>query len=232
MIVPIATTDLVLDASPLDYAEANRAAIKAYWRRLMVGKDRLWNGPFFLFNHVALTDGHLSGRAHRTDYATFLHWRDHGRPAPNIHLTGTSMPVTADGVLIAVRMAAHTVNAGQVYFPAGSLDECDLVGGRFDVTGNIRRELAEETGLKPPLAAFEAGFAACRLHSAWFLARRCRLELTFEACQRRFAAHQAETGDDEASELLAISGPDDAEGLSPYARALALWHFGGDSQGD
>lgn len=223
---------LLLDGAPLAYGVANRAAIEEHWQHLTARNDRLWNGAFFMFSDVHRADGALSGRAHRTDFATFMHWRDHGRSPTAIHVSGTSMPVTSDGVLLAVRMAAHTANAGQLYFPAGALDADDLVDGRIDVMRNIRRELVEETGLAPPAGAFDARYVACHIENAWYLGRRCRLELSFEQCRERFAAHMAATGEDEATEMVPIAGPDDAARLSPYARALALWHFGCDSQED
>ena len=170
----------------------------------------------------------LHGTAHRTDYATFLYWRDHRRDGSAVHITGSSLPVTADGALLAARMAAHTSNAGKLYFPAGSLDPADMAGDRIDITANIRRELAEETGLAPPETAFDTTLIAATAERAWHVARRCRLGLGFDACVAQFKAHQAATGDDEVAELVAIRTPGAADLLAPYARALALWHFGDD----
>ena len=57
------------------------------------------------------------------------------------------MLVTKDNALIAIRMAAHTVNAGRVYFAAGSFEPEDFPDGRVDAHGNMVREVTEETGL-------------------------------------------------------------------------------------
>lgn len=209
----------------LVFEQRNRTAIDAHWSRLAAANPRLWNGPFFLFEDVRLDSGVLKATARRTDFATFLYWRDHGRPEAVVHITGTSLPVTADGALLAVRMAAHTANAGAVYFPAGSFDAADIVDGRFDVTGNIARELEEETGLAFAIEQAEAGLHAVWVRGAWHIARRNRLAGDFDTCLDLIDRHKAEGGDDEIETAVAVRGSEDLHLLNPHARALAEWHF-------
>ena len=142
------------------------------------------------------------------------------------HITGTSLPVMADGSLFAVRMAAHTANAGHIYFPAGSLDADDLTGGAFDISTNIARELAEETGFVFDEVEAETGFVAVRDDGALYLARRNRLPFGFAEGLRRLERHQAETGDDEIETAVPVRpGAETLERLKPHARTLADWHF-------
>ena len=198
VVLRLAEVTLRLGEGPLAFEHANRPAIDAYWETATAQMPRLWNGPAFLFEDVSLEGGRLSGTGRRTDFATFLYWRDNGRPREVVHITGTSLPVLADGSLFGVRMAAHTANGGAAYFPAGSLDEDDLVDGAFDLTASIARELRE----------------------------RSRLTGDFDNCRDMLARHQAETGDDEIEAAVAIRR--DGAGLAalkPYARALADWHF-------
>lgn len=220
----LAEVMLRLGDGPLAFEHANRSAIDAYWEKVTAQMPRLWNGPAFLFEDVRLEGGRLIGTARRTDFATFLYWRDNGRPRDVIHITGTSLPVLADGSLFGVRMAAHTANGGEVYFPAGSLEDGDLVGGAFDLTASIARELAEETGFA--FDGAEGVFTAAFDRGAYHIARRNRLAGDFDSCRDLLARHQAETGDDEIEAAVAIR-PDDAglAALKPYARALADWHF-------
>ncbi|MFZ2100613.1 MAG: hypothetical protein WAU86_08615 [Oricola sp.] len=217
---------LTLGEGPLRFAVDNRAEIGAHWAAALGANPRLWNGPFFMFEDVRLENGSLTGVARSSDFATFLFWRDNGRPADAVHIAGTSLPITADGALFAIRMAAHTANPGAVYFPAGSFDAADIAGGLFDVTGNIMREMREETGLAFEEARAETGVTAVTNSGAIHVARRNLLAEDFAACAERLARHQAETGDDEIDGAVAIR-PDDGSraGLKSYARALADWHF-------
>lgn len=210
----------------LAFEADNRAKIESYWQAALAKNPRLWNGPFFMFEDVRLEDGILTGTGRATDFATFLYWRDNGQPETATHITGTSMPVMADGALFAVRMAAHTANAGHVYFPAGSFDADDLIDGYFDVSRNIARELAEETGLEFDEATADPAFMAVRIVGAMHITRRNRLPFGFEEGLQRLQRHQAETGDDEVETAVAIRR-DGAElgALKYFTRALADWHF-------
>jgi len=217
---------LMLGEGALRFETKNRPAIERYWQSALAANPRLWNGPFFMFEDVRIENGILSGTGRATDFATFLYWRDNGRPAGVTHVTGTSLPVMADGSLFAIRMAGHTANAGLVYFPAGSFDAADVAGGQFDVTGNIARELNEETGLEFREGDAEAIHTAVCVEGAIHVTRRNRLPFDFDEALRRLRHHQAQTGDDEIDTAVAIRpGAETPGGLKPYARALADWHF-------
>lgn len=225
-VVPLTDVRLAAGEGPLSFEVENRPAIERHWQATLAANPRLWNGPFYMFEDVRIENGVLSGTGRRTDFAAFLYWRDEGRSDGVTHITGTSLPVLADGTLLAVRMAAHTANAGQVYFPAGSFDAADVTGGRFDVTGNIARELAEETGLEFREPDAERAFTAVRAGGAIHVTRRNRLPFDFAGALDRLKRHQAETGDDEIETAVAVGPEGEALGrLKPYARALADWHF-------
>lgn len=220
----VEATRLSVTDEPLEYERANRAAIEAHWQWAKARRPRIWNGEFFMFSGVGIEEGTLRATGHRTDFATFLHWCANGRPYGVSHISGTSLPETADGALLAVRMADHTVNAGEVYFPAGSLDAEDLVSGRLDVMNSIAREMAEETGLGLGEGDLDRDFTVAFDRNALHVARRGRLNYTFAECAARLAEHQAETGDDEVTDAVAIR-PGSIDRLKPYARLLADWHF-------
>lgn len=215
----------MLSDLPLEYAHQNRSHIEAYWAACASVNPRLWNGAGFLFTDVALSNGILCGTAHRADFATFLYWRDHGRGQGVEHITGTSFPICDDGVVVAMEMAAHTANGGQIYFPAGSFDEADLESGQLSIQRNVVRELGEETGLVPTDYVFEDALVASNLDDCWHIALPCRLRLRFAECQMKFERHQRETGDDELVRLVPIASAVDSAKLKPYAAQIAQWHF-------
>jgi 8-oxo-dGTP pyrophosphatase MutT (NUDIX family) len=66
----------------------------------------------------------------------------------------------SDGAFLLGEMAHHTINAGQIYFPAGTPDPTDVFGGRVDLEASARRELLEETGVDASQAAIEGGWTA------------------------------------------------------------------------
>lgn len=54
---------------------------------------------------------------------------------------------TADGGLILGKMGKHTARAGIFQLSGGGVDNSDIFNGRFDLQGNISKELREELGI-------------------------------------------------------------------------------------
>lgn len=220
MIVTPIATDLRVTDTPLGFEQEHRAAIDAYWAKRIRENSRLWNGPFFLFTDVICRDGLLTGQAHRTDFATFLYLRHENRDPSVTHVTGSSLMRAADGAIIAMEMAAHTANAGRIYFPAGSFDPADVVDDRLDPMTNVRRELVEETGFSFSSSAFEDAIAVFD-DDTWHVALPNRLPWTFDEVHTRMKAHQAATGDDELARLVPIRTLADTKQMVPFARMLS-----------
>jgi len=148
-VYPILSLDLQFTSDPWDFALAERARIDAHWAGLATAKPGLWNGEVLMCSKATLAEGRLGARFIRSDYASLVAWRDWGWEATQaLNCFGSAAVISEEGALLFGRMAAHTLNAGRVYPPGGSLEPGDVMAdGRVDVRGSIARELAEETGL-------------------------------------------------------------------------------------
>jgi 8-oxo-dGTP pyrophosphatase MutT (NUDIX family) len=148
-VYPILSFDLQLTADPWDFALAERARIDEYWATLVATNPGLWNGEVLMCNHATLAEGALEARFIRSDFASLVAWRDWGLQLSDaLNCFGSAVVMSEDGALLYGRMAEHTLNAGRLYPPGGSLEPADVTAeGRVDVLGSIERELAEETGL-------------------------------------------------------------------------------------
>ncbi len=132
------------------FARDNRNAIEAHFSACRVHTPELFNGAVLLGRNPQFSDDAFSASFFRTDFASFLAWRDWGFPDTSIFNGFAAGALRcADGAFVLGEMAAHTANAGKVYFPAGTPDLDDLRDGYLDMAENIRREVAEEVGFSP-----------------------------------------------------------------------------------
>jgi hypothetical protein len=147
-VVPIERLELRFAPRRWRFADERRAEIDGYFETLRREKPKLWNGRILLMSECAIADGTFCGSFFETDYASFLAWRDWDFPdSTALNCFAAAAVRSADAAFVLGVMGAHTAAAGQVYFPCGTPDHADIVGGVVDLTGNVRRELPEETGL-------------------------------------------------------------------------------------
>jgi len=140
--------DLTLEPRRWAFAEERRAEITAYFLARQREIPQLWNGRVLLACDPNFASDCFSARYFETDFASFLAWRDWGCPDDTV-FNGFGMGAlrSSDGVFVVGEMAAHTANAGKVYFPSGTPDLDDLDGTTVDIAGSVAREVTEETGL-------------------------------------------------------------------------------------
>ncbi len=130
------------------FADENRLAIDRHFDELRQTKPALFNGRILLLHEHALAGPVFHGRYFETDYASFVAWRSWNYPDPAIrNCFALGALRSSDGAFLLGVMGAHTLNAGAIYFPAGTPDQGDIVGRTVDLAGNIWREVEEETGL-------------------------------------------------------------------------------------
>ncbi|MET0970456.1 MAG: NUDIX hydrolase, partial [Tardiphaga sp.] len=111
-------------------------------------KPEMFNGPVLLGRNARFTPDRLQADYFRTDFASFLAWRDWGFPDRDV-FNGFGMGALrcADGAFVLGEMGPHTANAGRIYFASGTPDPSDLRGDVVDIAGSVLREVAEEIGL-------------------------------------------------------------------------------------
>ena len=147
-IFPIDRLALSFAPKPWPFAEARRAEIDAYFAELQRQKPAIWNGRVLLLHRQVMSEGVFRGDYLETDYASFAAWRHWGMPKAGVHdCFGAAAVISADGAVLLGVMGAQTANAGWIYFPAGTPDPSDIVGGTVDLERSVARELKEETGL-------------------------------------------------------------------------------------
>ncbi len=131
------------------FAVERRAEIDAHWAKLVARRPAMFNGRVLVMHRRNLRDGAFTGAFFDTDYASFLAWRDFGYPDATVtNCFAMGALSSREGHFILGVMGPHTANAGMIYFPAGTPDPSDIAGGRVDLSGNVLRELFEETGLQ------------------------------------------------------------------------------------
>jgi 8-oxo-dGTP pyrophosphatase MutT (NUDIX family) len=140
--------DLECDKWRWPFAVERRADIDAHFAAKQAEKPKLWNGRVLLGRSPVFSGERFSAGYFETDFASFLAWRDWGFIDKSV-FNGPGMGALRgnDGVFVLGEMAAHTANAGRIYFPAGTPDLDDLRGNTVDIAGSVAREVEEETGL-------------------------------------------------------------------------------------
>ena len=163
-IVEVRSVRCAFDDAPWAFARDRAPDIEAHWRDLVRNKPSLFNGRVLLQHRGAVeTDAGGSavfrGAYLETEFKAFIAWRDFGFPPAGVRNGfGMAALCSSDGAFLVGEMAAHTANAGRLYFPSGTPDPSDIRDGEVDLEGSVRRELLEETGLGPGDVAFEDGF--------------------------------------------------------------------------
>ncbi|MBP1850926.1 NUDIX hydrolase [Rhizobium halophytocola] len=223
----IASVDLRVDPGEHPFHEAQKAKAAGNWLREKAQKPAMFDGQVMLQRELVVDAAGVRATGHLVPYSTFLWWR-RSAPATGFHLFGLPVVVSGDGAIIAIRMADHTANAGQVYCAAGSLDASDVVNGRCDLLGNMVREVREETGLD--LAAAEDDGRLLASHAGRTLAiyRIFRFEASADDLLAAIEDHRLNAADQEISGAVAIRSADpDAHHYNVAMPPLLRWFFAG-----
>ena len=228
VILPVDAVDVRLDPGPHPFALSNAEAIAENWRQEMAANPALFDGTVVLLSELAYRDGRLAGSCHAVGYSTFLLWRKRRENSGAEHAYAHAMLVAGDNALVAIRMGPQTVNAGRVYFAAGSFEPIDFRDGLVDVDFNMIREVREETGLDLSDADRGERYHALSTTSGTVIFRRYHVDEPADEIARRISAFVAGETDPEIDGPVIIRHAGDLpEGLASHMKPLIEWHFSG-----
>lgn len=227
----VARVEARCEALPWPWAERNHGAIAANWDRRKRLTPRLSNGKVLIVQGFRLEDEVCRAVFCEVDYAALLAWMDLGFPDPTV-ANGFAMGALqgSDGAYILGVMAAHTANAGRVYFPAGTPDRSDLrPDGTVDLAASVLRELKEETGLDGSDAQVADHWVVVRSGGLIAFLRPIRFRATGEAIRARILDYLGREPEPELADMrLARTPADIDEGvMQPFLQAFLRWSFAG-----
>lgn len=229
--IRIGSVSTRLTPGPSPVEAANAAAIDAAWRAALALKPKMFNGRILLGERVAIEDGVFRVDFRECAFATliWLRSRDHDT-IPLFNVFGAAAVTSRDGAILLGRMAPHTANAGQVYFPCGTPDLGDVREGAVDLLGSIDRELAEETGLAGSQARASDDMFAVLDGPIAGLVRRYDSVLDAAELAAFGARHLASEAEPELDRILLVrSDTEFGEDMPRYARTVLTALIGGRS---
>ncbi|MDP9836764.1 8-oxo-dGTP pyrophosphatase MutT (NUDIX family) [Neorhizobium huautlense] len=206
--VRITGVDLLMQDGAHPLFQENAVAIEENWQAEAHANPHLFNGQMVLQRQLAFDNGIIRGMAHAIPYSTLLWWRKQPTPEGALHLFGFAVLVSSDNAIVAIRMSAHTANPGMVYCAAGSLDLNDIVDGRLDLSGNMRREVREETGLDLDEADADPHFYASHADNRVVVFRFHRFSMTAAEMVARIEIHMPHDAEQEIDGAVVIRSAD------------------------
>jgi 8-oxo-dGTP pyrophosphatase MutT (NUDIX family) len=210
------------------FAAERRGEIDRNFADLQSEHSGVWNGRVLLMHRHVVRDRVLRGACFETDYASFCAWRDWKFPDSNIcNFFVVPALRAADGAYLVGEMSPETSAAGLLYFPCGTPEPDDInASGVFDLAGNLRRELLEETGLKVGELESEAGWTLVRDRRYAALLKRLTARQNAEELRARIMRHINGEERPELVDIHILRGQADfSERMPPFVTLFleAMW---------
>lgn len=211
------------------WAEQNRSFIEENWKRRVADKPKMFNGRVLLLRDLEFGPDECRNIYFETSYADFVGWIDSGYPDKSI-ANGFAMGALrgSDGAFICGVMAAHTTNAGRVYFAAGTPDLSDLrPDGTVDLETSLTRELTEETGLAEADFHVDDEWIIVQRWPTIALLRMVALPVTAEEGAAMIRANIASDPEPELQDVRIVRGVDDidTETMPLFLQSFFEWVF-------
>lgn len=217
---------------PFDWSFTRERAddIETIWQRETAAKPRLFNGRV-LIQHRGVLDARVFRAAYGdVAYKDFIAWHRLGYPPPAVR-NGFAMAAlrASDGAFLLGEMASHTVNAGKIYFSAGTPDLEDVKDNRVDLAGNVLRELGEETGLTPADFHVDDRWTMVMLSTRIAFMRPVQIDLPAEEARALMLDRMKSLEDDELADIHIIRSVADLDEtrMPPFQIAYLRHMLGG-----
>jgi 8-oxo-dGTP pyrophosphatase MutT (NUDIX family) len=224
-VIEVGACRLSVGESRWGFEDEHARQIDDHWARRSAESSRFFNGIIHLLEDGEIGPGGYEGRLLRTDFKSYLYWRDTEFPEAGVRdAFGSALIRSAEGHVVLGRQREGNINAGLTYLPGGFIDPRDIGGdGVVDIDGSVARELAEETGLVigTHLVA-EAGYLLTFSGPLVSVACRFRSPLGSAVLGRLISDHIAADRDAELAAPVIVSCREDLAGLSmpSYAHVL------------
>ena len=224
----VETLELTVAPFAWPFAQARADEIAAHFAEKQREKPKLWNGRILLGRAPSFDGTHFSANYFESGFADLLAWRDWGFPDREV-FNGFGMGAlrSSDGAFVLGEMAAHTANAGRIYFPAGTPDLDDITGDRLDIAGSVAREIEEETGLAPADYCAAPHWDCVVSGAAIAMMRTLEIDLPGEELRARIEANLARQEHPELSRVHLVRSRDDFKSTMPlFVTAFLEMQFG------
>ena len=201
---------------PWPFATSRRAEIDRHFAARQRARPAIWNGRVLLLHEHSIDGGVFRGSFLETDYASFLAWLDWDCPDRGvINCFSLGALRGSDGGFLLGVMGEHTAHAGNIYFPGGTPEPADIVGGHVDLAGNLWRELKEETGLAADDLFAEQDWYSVHAHGRIALVKILHARETAVALRARILAYLAREQEPELADIRVAHGPADYDPMMP-----------------
>jgi 8-oxo-dGTP pyrophosphatase MutT (NUDIX family) len=177
------------------FAREREAEIAAHWAKISAANSSAFDGRVLVQYERHLEGKVLHAKYLETSYSSFIAWRDFGWPDKQV-LNGFAMAAlrSRDDAFLLGEMSSHTLNAGKIYFAAGTPDRDDITPhGAVDLLGSALRELVEETGLAESEVQLGEGWTAVQQGQRIAFLRPAMIDMNADEARRlilsRLALH-------------------------------------------
>jgi 8-oxo-dGTP pyrophosphatase MutT (NUDIX family) len=224
-VVTIEACELRATDAPWAFSAAHAQAIDAHWEQRLRDTPTFFNGVVHLLTDFDFEGSKVfRGRFLRTDFKSFLYWREAGLADPQVRdAFGSALITSADGKVLLGRQRAGNLNAGLTYPPGGFIDVRDLSGdGTINIVQSVAREITEETGLDGAELRRSDGFTLTLSGTQISIAVAWRSNLDAGALARAVRRHIEADPAGELADVVMVSPGDDLSGLAmpDFAREL------------